>query len=172
MDTQLTLPVLAGSVSTVIFAGSMLPMVLKAARTKDLASYSLGNLALANVGNAIHSVYVFSLPPGPIWALHSFYVVTTLLMLSWYLRHVPRRRRSPAQPESHRGQGGGGQGVTGVLEPAEPRRARRTVPLGLPPLAEGDDLLVAAADVLPPHQRLPERLAAEQQAPRPVLTAP
>src|SRR5699024_5458080 len=56
------LPVLAGTLSTVLFASSTLPMVIKAARTKDLSSYSLGNLVLANVGNAVHSVYVFSLP--------------------------------------------------------------------------------------------------------------
>ena len=68
------LAVLAGSISTVIFAGSMMPMVAKAVRSRDLASYSLGNLLLANVGNVVHSVYVFSLPPGPIWALHKLYL--------------------------------------------------------------------------------------------------
>ena len=31
---------------------------------------------LANVGNAVYSVYVAQLPAGPIWALHTFYVVT------------------------------------------------------------------------------------------------
>jgi hypothetical protein len=64
----------------------------KAHRTRDLASYSLGNLLLANVGNAVHSVYVFSLPVGPIWALHSFYLTTSGLMLIWWLRY---RRRFP-----------------------------------------------------------------------------
>lgn len=39
---------------------------VKAARTHDLSSYSLGNIAMANGGNAVHSVYVFSLPTGPI----------------------------------------------------------------------------------------------------------
>ena len=82
-----TLPVLAGIVSTIIFASSTLPMLRKAAATKDLASYSLGNIALANVGNLVHSIYVFSLPVGPIWALHSFYLVSTALMLFWYLRY-------------------------------------------------------------------------------------
>ena len=48
-------------------------MLVKAYRTRDLSSYSLGNILLANVGNAVHSVYVFSLPPGPLWVLHSFY---------------------------------------------------------------------------------------------------
>ena len=45
-------------------------------RSRDLTSYSLGNIVLANVGNTVHSIYVFSLPPGPVWLLHSFYVVT------------------------------------------------------------------------------------------------
>lgn len=96
-----TLALVAGTVSTVVFAGSMLPMVLKAARSHDLASYSLGNIALANVGNAVHSVYVFHLPPGPIWALHSFYVVTSLCMLYWYLRYA-HRPRQPGHAEGTR----------------------------------------------------------------------
>ena len=50
--------VLAGSVSTVLFALSTMPMLIKAARTKELSSYSRGNLVLANVGNAVHSIYV------------------------------------------------------------------------------------------------------------------
>ena len=82
---------LAGAASTVIFAGSTLPMLVKAWRTRDLGSYSLGNILLANIGNIVHSVYIFSLPPGPIWALHSFYVVSTGLMLVWYLRYDVRR---------------------------------------------------------------------------------
>ncbi|WP_211754358.1 hypothetical protein [Nocardioides gansuensis] len=81
-----TLPILAGMVSTAVFAGSTLPMLHKARRTRDLSSYSLGNIALANVGNAVHSVYVFHLPPGPIWLLHTFYVASSALMLYWYLR--------------------------------------------------------------------------------------
>ena len=98
-----TIPVLAGAVSSVIFACSTLPMLVKAARTKDLSSYSLGNILLSNLGNVVHSIYVFSLPAGPIWALHGFHLVTTALMLVWYLRYtespILRRRlgleRSP-----------------------------------------------------------------------------
>jgi uncharacterized protein with PQ loop repeat len=81
------LPIIAGSISTVIFGLSTLPMLLKAFKTKDLKSYSLGNILLSNVGNVIHSVYVFNLPPGPIWLLHSFYLITTAMMLVWYLRY-------------------------------------------------------------------------------------
>ena len=94
-----TLPILAGIVSTIIFASSTLPMLRKAAVTKDLASYSLGNIGLANVGNLVHSIYVFSLLVGPIWALHSFYLVSTALMLFWYLRYSVIGVREPI----HRG---------------------------------------------------------------------
>ena len=89
------LPIIAGTISTIVFAVSTLPMLLKAFRTKDLRSYSLGNIALANAGNAVHSLYVYSLPPGPIWLLHGFYVVTTGLMLLWYLRYERSPRRAP-----------------------------------------------------------------------------
>jgi hypothetical protein len=34
------------------------------------------------------------LPPGPIWLLHSFHLVTTGLMLVWYMRY----ERQPATP--------------------------------------------------------------------------
>jgi uncharacterized protein with PQ loop repeat len=92
-----SVPTLAGIASTVIFAWSVLPMLAKAHRTRDLASYSLGNLVLANVGNAVHSIYVFSLPAGPIWALHSFYLTTSSLMLIWWLRY---RRRFPSPTQT------------------------------------------------------------------------
>ncbi|MGH8958918.1 MAG: hypothetical protein ACRDVK_09600 [Acidimicrobiia bacterium] len=98
---EVGLPLLAGTISTVIFAGSMLPMVVKAARTKDLSSYSLGNIVLSNLGNLIHSVYVFHLPAGPVWVLHTFYLVTTALMLVWYLRYqLPRRPAFTKLPRS------------------------------------------------------------------------
>jgi uncharacterized protein with PQ loop repeat len=92
METNL--PVIAGAISTTIFALSTLPMLVKAFQTKDLKSYSLGNILLSNVGNVIHSVYVFNLPPGPIWLLHAFYLVTTALMLVWYLRYEWRPVRA------------------------------------------------------------------------------
>ncbi|WP_043845651.1 hypothetical protein [Crystallibacter crystallopoietes] len=84
-------PLLAGAASTVIFTVSMLPMLVKAGRSKDLSSYSLGNIALSNLGNLVHSVYVFSLPAGPVWVLHSFYLVSSVLMLAWYLRYEVSR---------------------------------------------------------------------------------
>lgn len=85
--TGANVALLAGTVSTILFASSALPMVIKALRTRDLRSYSPANLVLANVGNAVHCIYVVHLPPGPIWALHGFYVVTSALMLLWWLRY-------------------------------------------------------------------------------------
>jgi uncharacterized protein with PQ loop repeat len=86
-----SLPVLAGIASTVIFAASALPMLVKAWRTRDLASYSRGNIVLSNVGNAVHSIYVFSMPVGPIWLLHAFYLVSSALMLLWSVRYRAKR---------------------------------------------------------------------------------
>jgi uncharacterized protein with PQ loop repeat len=88
------LAVLAGILSTGLFAMSYLPMLVKAARTKDLSSYSFGNLAITNVGNAVYSVYVFSLPFGPIWFLHTFYLVSSALMLTWFLLFRTTGRRT------------------------------------------------------------------------------
>ena len=85
--------ILAGVTSTGLFAMSYLPMLVKAARTKDLTSYSLGNLAITNAGNLVHSVYVFSLPMGPIWFLHGFYLVACGLMLGWFLHYGGAWRR-------------------------------------------------------------------------------
>ena len=87
----MNIAVFAGIVSTVIFAVGTLPMLLKAARTKDLGSYSLSQILLNNVGNAVHTIYVVHLPAGPIWWLHGFYVVSTALMLLWYVRYVLHR---------------------------------------------------------------------------------
>jgi hypothetical protein len=98
------LTTIAGVVATLIFACSALPMLVKARRTRDLRSYSLGNIALANTGNVVQTVYVLSLPPGPIWALHGFYVVSTALMLVWFLRYADlpmrRGRRMGALPDA------------------------------------------------------------------------
>jgi uncharacterized protein with PQ loop repeat len=96
-----SIAVLAGSVSTAVFIASYLPMLVKAARTRDLASYSAGNLVLANVGNAIYSVYVFSLPAGPIWALHTFYLVSSFAMLAMWAGYRHRAAR-PGQRSSSR----------------------------------------------------------------------
>lgn len=44
----------AGSISTTIFVLSNVPMLLKAARTRSLRSYSLTYLVMKNVANFIH----------------------------------------------------------------------------------------------------------------------
>lgn len=95
---ELNLPVLAGTISSIIFFLGTFPMLHKAFRTRDLKSYSKGMLVLNNTGNLIHSVYIYSLPPGPIWGLHGFYLIVTALMLIWYLRYeeFPSRRAAPA----------------------------------------------------------------------------
>ena len=72
---------------------SLVPMMRKAYQTKDMTSYSLVNIVLTNVGNLIHSVYVYSLPAGPIWVLHTFYLVAMALMLIWYVRYTLDLRR-------------------------------------------------------------------------------
>lgn len=85
METNL--PTIAGFISTALFALGTLPMLSKALRTKNLASYSLGNILLGNIGNIIYSIYVFHLPPGPVWFLHSYNLISTGLMLVWYLHY-------------------------------------------------------------------------------------
>ncbi len=84
----MNLPLIAGAISTTLFAVSMLPMLAKAARSRDLASYSFTNIAMTNLANVVHSFYVFSLPVGPIWLLHGFYGVASALMLIWFFRYA------------------------------------------------------------------------------------
>jgi hypothetical protein len=97
MDIQ-HLMLLAGTISTSIFAVSHIPMLVRAFRTKDLRSYSVSNLVLSNLGNAFHWLYIASLPFGPIWFLHSFYTIAAAVMLLWYLQH--RSKWSEQQSDS------------------------------------------------------------------------
>lgn len=83
------LSLLAGLTSTTLFVVSYLPMLHRAVRTRDLGSYSRPSLVLANVGNVVQAVYVYSLPAGPIWFLHGFYLAASALMLGLHLRHIP-----------------------------------------------------------------------------------
>lgn len=83
---MLEFSVAAGYVSTLLFAVATLPMIVKAIATRDLASYSRSNLLLVNGGNLVHSIYIYSLPPGPIWLLHACYLATSVVMLVWHLR--------------------------------------------------------------------------------------
>ena len=121
--------VVAGTISTTLFVISYLPMLLKAFRTRDLRSYSAGNLVVANIGNVVHSLYVFTLPAGPLWLLHSFYVLSSALMLFWWWRYRSRHHAVvPAEPGA--GHPGGApvgdevaedEGHRGLLEPAAHR---------------------------------------------------
>ena len=86
-----------GTIATVLFVVSQAPMLIKAARTKDLASYSGTNLVIANVGNIAQSGYVITLPAGPVWALHAFNTLASGCMLYWWLRY---RNRGPADHRS------------------------------------------------------------------------
>jgi Na+-driven multidrug efflux pump len=97
---DVNLPTIAGFISTALFAVGTVPMLAKALRTRNLASYSLGNILLSNVGNLIYALYVFQLPPGPVWLLHGYNLVSTGLMLVWYLKYEvwPHRLQSEVNP--------------------------------------------------------------------------
>lgn len=86
MDAN-NIQLLAGMISTTIFTLSNIPMLVKAAKTHDLKSYSDINIALGNIGNLFHWVYIFQLPFGPIWFLHGFYTISSALMCLWYYRY-------------------------------------------------------------------------------------
>jgi hypothetical protein len=80
---------IAGVSSTLLFAGSSLPMVVRAARTRDVSSYSRSHLFMTNVGNAVHTVYIASLPPGPVWLLHCMYSGVAAFMFAAHVRWAP-----------------------------------------------------------------------------------
>ena len=111
---------IAGVASTLMFAGSTLPMVVRAARTRDVSSYSRSHLVMTNAGNAVHTVYVASLPPGPVWLLHCMYSCRDRV-------HVRRPRAVGAEPDCCFGSRvpGGAAGSTmrlarGLTRPTEP----------------------------------------------------
>lgn len=79
--------ILAGSIAGIIFAAGSVDMVVKAWRTKNLRSYSLVQLILNNIGNIFYWLYVFSLPLGPIYFMHGFFSLVSLLMLIWYFAY-------------------------------------------------------------------------------------
>ena len=94
--TCMDVPLIAGTIATVAFAVSNLPMLRKALRTRDVSSYSLPSMIIINIANAVYSLYVFTLPFGPIWGLHTFYVLSCAIMLVLCLRQ--RRSSIPQQP--------------------------------------------------------------------------
>ncbi len=94
MDFQ-SMQIMAGSISSLMFASSTLDMVIKAWRTKDMKSYSLTSLILSNLGNGIHWLYILSLPFGPIYALHTFYTIATVIMLALCIIYQRRANQKP-----------------------------------------------------------------------------
>ena len=80
----------AGIVSTLMFLGSNLPMVVQAIRSRDVSSYSRGYLVMTNIGNLVYTVYVLSLPAGPIWLLHLVYTAVSAFMLLVHVCWTPR----------------------------------------------------------------------------------
>ena len=91
-----------GSVASALFIASHLPMLSRAAKTKDLHSYSFASLLLSNLGNLCYWGYVSTLPIGPIWVMHAFYTVTAALMLAWYVQHASPKRSTVQKGESVR----------------------------------------------------------------------
>ena len=89
---------IAGTVSTVVFAVSNLPMLRKALRTRDVSSYSLASVGMINAANVLYSLYVFSLPVGPVWALHTFYLISCAILLVLCVA----QRRTAARPAAPR----------------------------------------------------------------------
>jgi hypothetical protein len=86
MELQ-TAQLMAGSISSLFFISSNLPMLWKVFRTKNLRSYSFAHILFNNIGNIIYWLYISSLPLGPIWIMHTFYTVTSILMLIGYIRY-------------------------------------------------------------------------------------
>ncbi len=82
-----SIQVLAGFVSSSIFIGSNFPMLFKAFKTKDMHSYSMGQLILGNLGNTVYWLYVAGLPLGPVWFLQGFFSLSSASMLFCYLRY-------------------------------------------------------------------------------------
>lgn len=136
---MMSMALAAGTVSSVIFAASNLPMLVKARRTRDLSSYSLAYLVMNNVGNLLYCLYVFDLPPGPIWAMQSFYLLTMGLLLRWYLRFTPRRRARRAQPR--------------FGADAQPAEARRPVIVFAAPADRARPLAMSFGPAAPVHRR-------------------
>lgn len=86
MNTEY-LSLIAGTISSLIFVSSHLPMLRKAYKTKDLHSYSSLNVVLLNIGNLIYWLYVIDLPVGPVWLMHTFYTISSAILLTLFVRY-------------------------------------------------------------------------------------
>ena len=60
---------------------------------------------------------MFNLPVGPIWFLHVFNLVCTLLMLSWHVRYAGHAEQEPDEVQHPESQGR--QAPETVLSPGE-----------------------------------------------------
>ncbi|MCB0191638.1 MAG: hypothetical protein KDJ65_06800 [Anaerolineae bacterium] len=89
--------IIAGTISSLIFAGSNIPMLWKVYRTCDVRSYSWSNVLMVNIGNVIHWLYISTLPVGPVWILHTFYTLASGILLILYLRYHTNRMRRRCQ---------------------------------------------------------------------------
>ena len=96
MNTH-SVELMAGLTSSMIFVIGNLPMLLKAFKTKDMHSYSLGQIILGNIGNSVYWLYVISLPVGPVWYLQAFFSTSSALMLFCYLRYEKRWHRAKSK---------------------------------------------------------------------------
>ena len=96
-----TLPIAAGTVATLVFAASTLADAGQGRPHQGpLRPIPAATSSSPTPATSCTRFYVFHLPPGPIWLLHTFYAATSALMLFWSLRFGP----PPAgtRPAGHR----------------------------------------------------------------------
>jgi len=91
------LQILVGYLCTSIFMLSRVPMLLKAVRTRDLSSYSLGHLAMSAGANLLFWIYVVGLAFGPVWILQIFFTVTDLTMLTLCVKQRRLEKKGSAK---------------------------------------------------------------------------
>jgi len=92
--------ILSGTMSSIIFASGTMAMLVKAWKTHDFSSYSFSSLLLYNIGNTMYWLYIISLPVGPIYFLHSFSTIATLVMFVsyWFSQTQRVEEQSGGQP--------------------------------------------------------------------------
>jgi len=78
---------IAGTIASLIFVISTIPSLTRVYRTRNGDSYSLASLWMATIGNTLPWVYVLSLPPGPLYALHTWNTLSAALLLVWCVRY-------------------------------------------------------------------------------------
>lgn len=93
------LRLLAGSLSSLIIVSSNFPMLWKVMKTRDVKSYSLGQIILRNLGNLFYWIYVVSLPFGPVWLLQVCFTLSGMILLACYLGFDKRGDRDKLSVE-------------------------------------------------------------------------